>query len=56
MPFLGTHLQARRIDRFSRMMAQTTRTRACKAVPFSVSLILLPILGVKSPETPILGA
>ena len=27
-PFLGTHLQVRRVDGFSRMMAQTTRTRA----------------------------
>jgi len=27
MPFLGTHLQVRPVDGFSRMMAQTTRTR-----------------------------
>jgi len=27
-PFSGTHLQVRPVDGFSRMMAQTTRTRA----------------------------
>ena len=27
-PFLGTHLRVRTVDRFSRMMAQMTRTRA----------------------------
>ena len=28
MPFLGTHLQVRPVDGFSRMTAQTTQTRA----------------------------
>ena len=49
--FSWTHLQVRRDDGFSRLMAQTTRTRArmCLLGGF---LTLLPILGVKSPENP----
>jgi len=54
-PFTGTHLQVRRVDGFSRMMAQTTRTRA-RMYLFGVSLIWLPIYGLKSPKTPILVA
>ena len=54
-PFLGTHLQVRRVDGFSRMMAQTTRTRArmCFLGEF---FTLLPIYGVKKPKTPNLKA
>ena len=47
--FWGTHLQVRLIDRFSRLMAQTTRTRG-KVCLLGVLLILLPILGMKSPQ------
>ena len=47
--FSWTHLQVRRDDGFSRFMAQTTRTRARMCL-LGVSLTLLPILGVKSPE------
>jgi len=49
--FSSTHLQVRRDDGFSGLMAQTTRTRARMCL-LGVSLILLPILGVKSPENP----
>ena len=42
--FFGIQLQVRPVDGFSRLMAQTTRTRAME-----VSLILLSILEVKSP-------
>jgi len=49
--FSSTHLQVRRDDRFSRLMAQTTRTRARMCL-LGASLTLLPILGVKSPENP----
>ena len=41
----------RPVDGFSRWMAQTTRTRAGMCL-LGVSLTFLPILGVKSPETP----
>ena len=37
--------------RFSRLMAQTTRTRTIMCL-LGVSLTLLPISGVKSPENP----
>ena len=47
--FSWTHLQVRRDDGFSRLMAQTTWTRARMCL-LGVSLTLLPILGVKSPE------
>ena len=50
--FSSTHLQVRRDDGFSHLMAQTTRTRARMCL-LGVSLTLLPILGVK---TPIFGA
>jgi len=40
--FTGTHLQVRRVSGFSRMMAQTTRTRARMCL-FGASLTLLPI-------------
>ena len=53
--FSWTHLQVRRDDGLSRLMAQTTRTRARMCL-LGVSLTLLPILGVKSPKTPIFGA
>ena len=46
--FSGTHLQVRPVDRFSRLMAQMMRTRARMCL-LGVSLILLLILGVKSP-------
>ena len=49
--FSSTHLQVRRDDGFSRLMAQTTRTRA-RVCLLGVSLTLLPILWVKSPENP----
>jgi len=49
--FSSTHLQVRRNDGFSRLMAQTTRIRA-RMCFLGVSLTLLPILGVKSPENP----
>jgi len=49
--FSSTHLQVRRDDAFSRLMAQTTRTRARMCL-LGVSLTLLIILGVKSPENP----
>ena len=47
--FSWTHLQVRRDDGFSRLMAQTTRTRA-RMFLLGVSSTLFPILGVKSPE------
>jgi len=49
--FSSTHLQVRRDDGFSRLMVQTTRTRARMCL-VGVSLTLLPILAVKSPENP----
>ena len=49
IPFLGTHLQVRPVDGFSHLMAQTTGTRA-RVCLFGVSLILLLILEVKSPQ------
>jgi len=49
--FVWTHLQVRRDDGFSRLMAQTTRTRARMCL-LGVLLTLVPILGVKSPKTP----
>ena len=49
--FSWTHLQVRRDDEFSRLIAQMTRTRARMCL-LGVSLTLLPILGVKSPENP----
>ena len=54
IPFWGTHLQVRPVDGFSRLMAQTTRTRAVVCL-LVVSLILLPIFGVKSPQNPNFG-
>jgi len=41
-PFSGTHLQVRSVDEFSRMTAQTTRTRARMCLSW-LSLIWLPI-------------
>jgi len=52
--FSSTHLQVRPVDGFSRMMAQTTLTRARMCL-LGVSLTLLPILGVKSPVNPNCG-
>ena len=52
--FSSTHLQVRRDDGFSRLMAQTTRTRARMCL-LGVSLTLLPILGLKSPKTQFWG-
>ena len=52
--FSWTHLQVRRDDGFSRLMTQTTRTRARMCL-LGVSLTLLPILGVKYPKTPNFG-
>ena len=52
--FSWTHLQVRHDDGFSRLMAQTTRTRTRMCL-LGVSLTLLPILGVKSPENPNFG-
>ena len=50
IPFFSwTHLQVRPADGFSGLMAQTTRTRARMCL-LGVSLRLLPISGVKSPE------
>ena len=54
IPFLSAHLQVRPVDGFSRLMAQTTRTRARMCL-LGVSLILLPSFGWNTPETPILG-
>ena len=53
--FSSTHLQVRRDDGFSRLTAQTTRTRARMCL-LGASLTFFPILGVKSPKTPIFGA
>ena len=53
--FSWTHLQVRRDDGFSRLMAQTTRIRARMCL-LGVSLTLLPILGCNTPKTPIFGA
>jgi len=52
--FSWTHLQVRPVGGFSRLMAQTTRTRV-RMCFLGVSLTLLPILGVKSPENPNFG-
>ena len=52
--FSWTHLQVRPADGFSRLMAQTTRIRARMCL-LGVSLTLLPILGVKYPQTPNFG-
>jgi len=52
--FSSTHLQVRRDDGFSRLMAQTTRTRARMCL-LRVSLTLLPILRVKYPKNPNFG-
>jgi len=49
--FSSTHLQVRPADGFSRWMAQMTLIRARMCL-LGVSLTLLPILGVKSPENP----
>ena len=49
--FSWTNLQVRRDDGFSRLMAQTTRTRARMCL-LGVSLTLPSILGVKSAENP----
>ena len=46
IPFLRIHLQDRAVDGFSRLMAGTTLTRLLR-----ISLILLPILRVKSAQT-----
>ena len=54
-PLSGTHLQVRRVDGFWRMIAQTTRTGWRKDVPFWILLTVLPISGVKSPQTPFWG-
>jgi len=48
-PFLGTHLQVRRVDGFSRMMAQTTRTRARMCLLWEF-FTLLPFRGSKTPN------
>ena len=50
-----THLQVRPVDGFSRLMAQTTRTRARMCL-LGLSLILLPILGWNTPKTPFFQA
>ena len=55
IPFSSTHQQVRPVDGFSRWMAQTTRTRA-RVCLLGVSLIFLPVLWVKSPQTPIFGS
>jgi len=47
-------LQLRPVDGFSRLTAQTTRTRA-RVCLLAVSSILLPILGVRSSNLPISG-
>ena len=47
--FSGTHLQVRHVDGFSRMMAQTTRTRARMCL-FWEFFTLLPIYWVKNPQ------
>jgi len=55
--FSGSHLQVRVIGGFSRLMAQTTQTRA-RVCLLGVLLILLSILGVKFPppkKNPIFG-
>ena len=54
-PFLGTHLQVRHVDEFSRMMAQTTRTRARMCL-FWEFFTLLPFKGSKTPKTLNFGA
>ena len=43
---MGTHLQVRPVDRFSRLMAQTKRTLA-KYVPFGGFVDIAALLGVK---------
>jgi len=52
-PFLGTQLQVRCVDRFSRMMAQTTRTHVRVCLMGFVDIA--PHLGVKSPKNPNFG-
>jgi len=51
IPFFMNSPIVRPVDGFSRLQAQRTRTRA-KVCLLGVSLILLPILGVKSPPNP----
>jgi len=54
-PFFINSPTGQTLDGFSRLMADTTRTRA-RICLLGVSLILLLILEVKYPKTPILGA
>jgi len=54
MPFLGTHLQVRPVDGFSRMMAQTTRTRA-RTCLFGNFSHCSPFRGSKTPKTQLWG-
>jgi len=49
--FSSTHLQVKRNDGFSGLMAQMTRTRTRMCL-LGVSLKLPPIFGVKYPENP----
>jgi len=53
MPFLGTHLQDKRVGGFSHMMAQTTRARARMSLLGLVDIA--PHLGGKIPQNPNFG-
>jgi len=53
--FSWTHLQVRPVDRFSRLMAQTTRIRARMCL-LGVLLILFLIWGWNNPQNPNCGA
>ena len=56
-PFLGTQLQVRPVDGFSRMMAQTTRTRTrARMCFFGISFHIASHLGVKTPKPKFWGA
>ena len=48
-PFLGTHLQVRPVDGFSRIVAQTTRTRA-KMCLLGIFFTSLPFMGSQTPK------
>ena len=50
--FRGTHLHVRRVDGFSRMMAQTTRTRTRMCLFGNFFSYYSPFRGSKKPKTP----
>ena len=54
--FLRNHVQFRPVDGFSRLMAQTTRTRARVCLLTMIWQCLWMLFGLNSPKTPIFGA